>query len=156
MPERTIHIDWNDCNQFTQGSHYCIFIVLCRSLCHSKVQLYVLILQNTKRHLHPKNYIAKPLTWHVSLVVVFTLTPRLHLMSGLAWYCHSTRVKFMLEVLLAIKNNNMTKIPNYDPSHSEHLKKLMKGFLHKGICVTELRISLDDLLKGNFISFLFC
>ena len=68
----------------------------------------------------------------------------------------STRVKFMLEVLLAIKNNNVAKIPNYDPSHSEHLKKLMKGFLHKGSCVTELRITLDDLLKGNFISFLFC
>jgi len=58
----------------------------------------------------------------------------------------------MLEVLLAIKNNNMAKIPNYDPSHSEHLKKLMKGFLHKGSCVTELRITLDDLLKGDFIS----
>jgi nucleolar MIF4G domain-containing protein 1 len=58
-------------------------------------------------------------------------------------------VKFMLEVLLAIKNNNMTKIPNYDPSHSEHLKKLMKGVLHKGSCVTELRVTLDDLLKGN-------
>jgi len=58
----------------------------------------------------------------------------------------------MLEVLLAIKNNNMAKIPNYDPSHSEHLKKLMKGFLHKGSCVTELRITLDDLLKGDFYS----
>jgi hypothetical protein len=59
----------------------------------------------------------------------------------------------MVEVLLAIKNNNMAKIPNYDPSYSEHLKKLMKGFLHKGSCVTELRITLDDLLKGNIISF---
>jgi hypothetical protein len=59
----------------------------------------------------------------------------------------------MLEVLLAIKNNNMAKIPNYDPSHSEQLKKLMKGFLHKGSCVTELGITLDDLLKGNFVSF---
>jgi nucleolar MIF4G domain-containing protein 1 len=57
----------------------------------------------------------------------------------------------MLEVLLAIKNNNMAKIPNYDPSHSEHLKKLMKGFLRKGNYVTELKISLDDLLKGNSI-----
>jgi hypothetical protein len=80
----------------------------------------------------------------------------LHLTSGLTCYCHSTRVKFMLELLLAIKNNNMRKIPNYDPSHCEHLKKVMKGFLHKGNYVTELRISLDDLLKGNFICFLFC
>ncbi|PSN29484.1 hypothetical protein C0J52_23722 [Blattella germanica] len=62
---------------------------------------------------------------------------------------NSTRVKFMLEVLLAIKNNNMTKIPNYDPSHIEHLKKLMKGFLRKGNYITELKISLEDLLKGE-------
>lgn len=61
----------------------------------------------------------------------------------------------MLEVLLAIKNNNMVKIPNYDPTHSEHLKKLMKGCLRKGNYVTELRISLDDLLNGNFISISF-
>jgi hypothetical protein len=61
----------------------------------------------------------------------------------------------MLEVLLAIKNNNMAKIPNYDPTHSEHLKKIMKGFLHKGNYVTELKISLDDLLNGNFISIYF-
>ena len=63
----------------------------------------------------------------------------------------------MLEILLAIKNNNMTKIPNYDPSHIEHLKKLMKGLLRKGNYVTELKISLEDLLKGkvkqNKISF---
>ncbi|XP_069672026.1 nucleolar MIF4G domain-containing protein 1 [Periplaneta americana] len=62
---------------------------------------------------------------------------------------NSTRVKFMLEVLLAIKNNNMTKIPNYDPTHSEHLKKIMKGFLRKGSYVTELKISLEDLLKAD-------
>ncbi|KAJ4449006.1 hypothetical protein ANN_00398 [Periplaneta americana] len=65
---------------------------------------------------------------------------------------NSTRVKFMLEVLLAIKNNNMTKIPNYDPTHSEHLKKIMKGFLRKGSYVTELKISLEDLLKGTSTS----
>ena len=55
----------------------------------------------------------------------------------------------MLEVLLAIKNNNMAKIPNYDPGHIEPLKKLMKGFLRKGNYITELKISLEDLLKGK-------
>nr|CAD7425794.1 unnamed protein product [Timema monikensis] len=63
-------------------------------------------------------------------------------------YMHNTRVKFMLDILLAIKNNNVSKIPNYDTSHSEHLKKLLKGFLRKGNYVTELKISLEDLLKG--------
>lgn len=45
----------------------------------------------------------------------------------------------------------MAKIPNYDPTHSEHLKKLMKGILRKGNYITELKISLDDLLNGNLI-----
>jgi nucleolar MIF4G domain-containing protein 1 len=60
----------------------------------------------------------------------------------------NSRVKFMLDVLLAIKNNNVTKIPNYDTSYSEHLKKIMKGFIRKGNYVTQLNISLEDLLKG--------
>nr|CAD7198380.1 unnamed protein product [Timema douglasi] len=64
-------------------------------------------------------------------------------------YMHNTRVKFMLDILLAIKNNNVSKIPNYDTSHSEHLKKLLRGFLRKGNYVTELKISLEDLLKAE-------
>nr|CAD7447295.1 unnamed protein product [Timema bartmani] len=64
-------------------------------------------------------------------------------------HMHNTRVKFMLDILLAIKNNNVSKIPNYDTSHSEHLKKLLKGFLRKGNYVTELNISLEDLLKAE-------
>lgn len=55
----------------------------------------------------------------------------------------------MLDILLAIKNNNMSKIPNYDVSYSEHLKKLLKGFVRKGCYVTTLNISLEDLLKGK-------
>lgn len=59
------------------------------------------------------------------------------------------RVKFMLDTLLAIKNNNVTKIPNYDTTYSEHLKKLIKGFIRKGNYVTQLNISLEDLLKAD-------
>lgn len=57
----------------------------------------------------------------------------------------------MLEILMAVKNNNMTKIPNYDTSYAEHLKKLLKSFIRKGNYVTQLNISLEDLLKGNFL-----
>ncbi|XP_063243900.1 nucleolar MIF4G domain-containing protein 1 [Bacillus rossius redtenbacheri] len=64
-------------------------------------------------------------------------------------HADGSRVNFMLDVLLAIKNNNMSKIPNYDTSHSEHLKKLLKSFLRKGNYVTELKISLEDLLKAE-------
>lgn len=57
----------------------------------------------------------------------------------------------MLDVLLAIKNNNMTKIPNYDNSYSEHLKKVLKGLIRRGNYVTTLNIALEDLLKGNYL-----
>lgn len=55
----------------------------------------------------------------------------------------------MLDILLAIKNNNVSKIPNYDTTYSEHLKKLLKGIVRKGNYVTQLNISLEDLLKGK-------
>lgn len=58
----------------------------------------------------------------------------------------------MLDILLAVKNNNMAKIPQYDPSLSEHLKKLLKTLVHKGKYVTELKITLDDLLKGKSVN----
>ncbi|KAG8229866.1 hypothetical protein J437_LFUL008256, partial [Ladona fulva] len=61
----------------------------------------------------------------------------------------SFRVKYMLEVVLAIKNNNMQKIPNYDPYHVEHLKKLMKGFLPTGISLTQIKIPLEEMLKAE-------
>nr|CAI5862980.1 unnamed protein product [Callosobruchus analis] len=59
------------------------------------------------------------------------------------------RVKFMLDILLAIRNNNVKKIPNYDVSYPEHLKKVMKGFIRKGNYVTQLNISLEDLLRAD-------
>ncbi|XP_044257980.1 nucleolar MIF4G domain-containing protein 1 [Tribolium madens] len=61
----------------------------------------------------------------------------------------NSRVKFMLDILLAIKNNNVSKIPNYDTTYSEHLKKIIKGFIRKGNYVTQLNISLEDLLKAE-------
>ncbi|XP_064648395.1 nucleolar MIF4G domain-containing protein 1-like isoform X2 [Lineus longissimus] len=62
-----------------------------------------------------------------------------------------SRVKFMLEVLLAIRNNNVRKIPNYDPSHLEHLKKLLRGYIKGSGSTTdsELRISLHDLVNAE-------
>ncbi|XP_066254134.1 nucleolar MIF4G domain-containing protein 1 homolog [Euwallacea similis] len=61
----------------------------------------------------------------------------------------NSRVKFLLDILLAIKNNNVTKIPNYDISYSEHLKKIMKGFIRRGNYVTPLNISLEDLRNAD-------
>ena len=58
-----------------------------------------------------------------------------------------SRVVFMIEILNGIKNNNVNKIPNYDPSHFDHLKKSLKSSLREGKFVTELNISYKDLVQ---------
>ena len=60
-----------------------------------------------------------------------------------------SRVQFMLEVLTGIKNNNVNKIPNYDPSHFEHLRKNIKVCIREGKFATELNISYKDLIQVN-------
>ncbi|BFZ01306.1 hypothetical protein BsWGS_04345 [Bradybaena similaris] len=61
-----------------------------------------------------------------------------------------SRIRFMLDVLMAIKNNNMRKIPGYDSSHLEHLRKLIKNFIKgHGLGEDQLTISLEDLLKAD-------
>ncbi|XP_047992741.1 nucleolar MIF4G domain-containing protein 1 homolog [Leguminivora glycinivorella] len=60
-----------------------------------------------------------------------------------------SRIKFLLEVLMAVKNNNLNKIPNYDPSFVEQLKKTVKGIIRKGNYATPLNITLEDLLKAE-------
>jgi len=62
---------------------------------------------------------------------------------------NDSRVQFMLEILLAVKNNNFTKIPNYDPSHFEHLKKILKSFIREGCLVYEMKIGLKDLEQAD-------
>ncbi|CAK9813040.1 Nucleolar MIF4G domain-containing protein 1 [Anthophora quadrimaculata] len=61
----------------------------------------------------------------------------------------NSRVKFMLEILLAIKNNNINKIPQYDPTHVEHLKKIIKNIIRKGNTVIQFHVSLEDLLYAD-------
>ncbi|KAL0822057.1 hypothetical protein ABMA28_005425 [Loxostege sticticalis] len=60
-----------------------------------------------------------------------------------------SRIKFLLDVLMAVKNNNLTKIPNYEPTYAEHLKKMTRGIIRKGNYVTPLNIRLEDLLKAE-------
>ncbi|XP_017789407.1 PREDICTED: nucleolar MIF4G domain-containing protein 1-like [Habropoda laboriosa] len=61
----------------------------------------------------------------------------------------NSRIKFMLEILLAIKNNNINKIPQYDPSHVEHLKKVMKSIIRRGNTIIQFHVSLEDLLHAD-------
>ncbi|CAH1639342.1 unnamed protein product [Spodoptera littoralis] len=60
-----------------------------------------------------------------------------------------SRIKFLLEVLMAVKNNNLTKIPNYEPTYAEHLKKITRTIIRKGNYITPLNIRLEDLLKAD-------
>uniref|UniRef100_A0A1Q3EYD3 Protein involved in high osmolarity signaling pathway n=1 Tax=Culex tarsalis TaxID=7177 RepID=A0A1Q3EYD3_CULTA len=60
---------------------------------------------------------------------------------------NDTRVKYMLDTLLAVKNNNMNKIPQYDPTLVEHFRKILKGMITSGKYVSSLNIGLDDLLN---------
>lgn len=61
----------------------------------------------------------------------------------------SSRVSYMMNILLAIKNNNVTKIPQYDASLVDHFRKLLKQFIRPGSYVTSLAITMDDLLNAD-------
>ncbi len=62
------------------------------------------------------------------------------------------RVRFMLDVLLAIRNNNVAKIPNYDPSHSEHLRKILRNSLiRKSASLSKMNITVT-LIKQYLIN----
>lgn len=62
-----------------------------------------------------------------------------------------TRVRFMLETMLALKNNDMRKIPGYDPEPVERLRKLQRTLIHRSIGGSDmkLRVSLDCLLRAE-------
>lgn len=62
---------------------------------------------------------------------------------------NNSRVTYMLDILMAIKNNNVTKIPQYDASLVEHFRKLLKQFVRSGKYVTTLALTLDDLLNAE-------
>uniref|UniRef100_A0A673ARV3 Nucleolar MIF4G domain-containing protein 1 n=1 Tax=Sphaeramia orbicularis TaxID=375764 RepID=A0A673ARV3_9TELE len=62
-----------------------------------------------------------------------------------------TRVRFMLETMLALKNNDMRKIPGYDPEPVERLRKLQRTLIHRsaGGSDMKLRVSLESLLSAE-------
>ncbi|CAK6969300.1 nucleolar MIF4G domain-containing protein 1 [Scomber scombrus] len=62
-----------------------------------------------------------------------------------------TRVRFMLETMLALKNNDMRKIPGYDPEPMERLRKLQRTLIHRsaGGSDMKLRVSLENLLAAD-------
>ncbi|KFM09252.1 Nucleolar MIF4G domain-containing protein 1, partial [Aptenodytes forsteri] len=61
------------------------------------------------------------------------------------------RVRFMLETMLALRNNDMRKIPGYDPEPVEKLRKLQRTLVHSSGSgkETQLRVSLESLLSAD-------
>ncbi|NXG71336.1 NOM1 protein, partial [Baryphthengus martii] len=61
------------------------------------------------------------------------------------------RVRFMLETMLALRNNDMRKIPGYDPEPVEKLRKLQRALVHNSSSgrETQLRVSLESLLSAD-------
>lgn len=47
----------------------------------------------------------------------------------LCWF--ACQIRFMLETMLALKNNDMRKIPGYDPELLEKLRKLQRTLVRK-------------------------
>ncbi|XP_054048614.1 nucleolar MIF4G domain-containing protein 1 isoform X1 [Rissa tridactyla] len=60
-----------------------------------------------------------------------------------------TRVRFMLETMLALRNNDMRKIPGYDPEPVERLRKLQRTLVRSSGKETQLRVSLESLLSAD-------
>ncbi|XP_062377551.1 nucleolar MIF4G domain-containing protein 1 [Sardina pilchardus] len=62
-----------------------------------------------------------------------------------------TRVRFMLETMMALKNNDMRKIPGYDPELVDKLRKLQKTLIHRTASGSDvkLRVSLENLLEAD-------
>uniref|UniRef100_A0A8C4QIX3 Nucleolar protein with MIF4G domain 1 n=1 Tax=Eptatretus burgeri TaxID=7764 RepID=A0A8C4QIX3_EPTBU len=63
------------------------------------------------------------------------------------------RVWFMLENMMALKNNDMRKIPGYDPSTTERIRKLLRSRVRKLNASSDsvLRVSLDNLLAADTV-----
>lgn len=60
----------------------------------------------------------------------------------------SSRLKFMLETLQAIKNNNVSKVTKYDQELIEHFVKLLRRLVGAAL-EAPLKIPLEDLLNAN-------
>ncbi|XP_072110143.1 nucleolar MIF4G domain-containing protein 1 [Mobula birostris] len=60
-----------------------------------------------------------------------------------------TRIRFMLEILLALKNNDMRKIPGYDPEPVERFRKLQRSLIHNNRGDFQLRVTLENLLSAD-------
>ncbi|XP_057406373.1 nucleolar MIF4G domain-containing protein 1 isoform X3 [Balaenoptera acutorostrata] len=60
-----------------------------------------------------------------------------------------SRVRFMLETLLALKNNDMRKIPGYDPEPLERLRKLQRALVSSKILELARKQRMNTDIRRN-------
>lgn len=119
-----------------------VFKLLVESFQEIDIELILLVLKHSGFTLRKDD----PLTFKEVLLSVQSKA------SSLKPEQNQSRVNFMLDILIEVRNNNMEKMKkllSYDPSITEHLKKVLRGLVRKGSYIQELSISYDDLLKAN-------
>lgn len=62
---------------------------------------------------------------------------------------HKSRQSFMFDILMAVKNNNISKIPNFDQELLEHFRKLQKQFIRPGQYVSSLTVTMNDIMNAD-------
>lgn len=113
---------------------------LAGSLCEKSVECLLLIFQNVGFRLRKDDPLAfKNMMQNVqSQIAASPLELK-----------ENPRLRFMVDILNAVKNNNMTKLPQYDPELAENLRKQLKGMLRNEKYVVTLNITLEDLLRAD-------
>lgn len=113
---------------------------LAGSLCEKSVECLLLIFQNVGFRLRKDDPLAfKNMMQNVQAQIAAS---PLELKEN-------PRLRFMVDILNAVKNNNMTKLPQYDPELAENLRKQLKGMLRNERYVVTLNITLEDLLRAD-------
>lgn len=105
------------------------------------IELLVLLLKNTGMEIRRDDATAlKDITVQIQIKAAATST-----------LTDSSRSKYMLETIAAIKSNNPRKIPQYDPSLLDHMRKHLRGLMRTPGKEDEgqLKITFQDLLEAN-------
>lgn len=59
-------------------------------------------------------------------------------------YLFSQQIRFMLETMLALRNNDMRKIPGYDPEPVERLRKLQRALVRTFLAAVALLFLIQE------------
>lgn len=133
----------NVCPLFTQIIHCCLIYDLILRLVDSftgqDIELLLLLLKTTGAQIRRDD----PASLKEIILQIQTKA------SSTPSLTNDSRVRFMLEIITNLRSNNLRKIPGYDPSEIEHLRKTLHSVTREsGQKVSiQLKISLEELLS---------